>query len=50
MAIAFCRFLFQEMIVLHKTALSKAKNTGNIADQAENSDFPPPQVGKDKLT
>lgn len=50
MAITFCRFLFQEMAVLQvfKTTLSKAKNIGNIADQAENSDFPP-SVGKDKL-
>lgn len=43
MAITFCRFLFQEMVVLpvFKTMLSKAKNIGNIADQAEKSDFPP---------
>lgn len=43
MAITFCRFFFREMVVLQvfKTTLSKAKNIGNIADQAENSDFPP---------
>lgn len=43
MAITLCRFLFREMVVLQvfKTTLSKAKNIGDIADQAENSDFPP---------